>query len=154
MKFWKKAAVMALAVTLVLLPICEVSATSLSEAEQAKKELEEDLARTQAIIDGLKSEKKDIQAKVFELDAQLTAISEKINATQAELDAKSEEIADAEIDLEEAQAEVDAQNVAMQQRIQYMYEHGGEISYLDAFSVREVSQIFESGGIYPADNRI
>lgn len=139
MKFRKRAMIMTLVMTLVLLPIYEVSATSLSEAEEAKRELEEDLAATQAVIDGLKSEQKDIQDKVTELDNQLTVISEKINNTQEQLEAKSEEIAEVQLDLEEAQADVDVQNEAMQKRIQYMYEHGGELSYLDAF--------FRSGSI-------
>lgn len=146
MKFRKRWAVVAFAMILMFVPIYEASATSLSEAEEAKRELEEDLAKTQAVIDGLKSDRKNIQEKVLELDAQLTEISEKINNTQEALDVKSMEIADAQADLKTAQADVDEQNTAMQQRIQYMYEHGGEMSYLDAF--------FRSGSIAEFLNQV
>lgn len=45
MKFRKRWAVVAFAMILMFVPIYEASATSLSEAEEAKRELEEDRRR-------------------------------------------------------------------------------------------------------------
>lgn len=139
MRSRKKIITMLMAIVLLLFPVFEVSASSLSEAQKEKQALQAELAKAQDLIDGLKDSKEDIQSKVAELDAQLTAISEQINDTEAKLDAKSIEIEDTQALIEEAQATVDEQSVQMGQRIKYMYENSGQTSYLDAF--------FRSGSI-------
>lgn len=133
MKWWKKCSVIGLVLVLALSPLPELSATSLSEAEREKEALEEELRKAQELIDGLKDSRDDIQTKVEELDAQLTAISGQITATEEQLEAKSAQITDTEELLVEAQADVDAQMESMTKRIQYMYENSSTVSYLDAF---------------------
>lgn len=133
MKWWKKCSVIGLVLVLALSPLPELSATSLSEAEREKEALEEELRKAQELIDGLKDSRDDIQTKVEELDAQLTAISGQITATEEQLAAKSAQITDTEELLVEAQADVDAQMESMTKRIQYMYENSSTVSYLDAF---------------------
>lgn len=146
MKFRKKTTIMVCAIALMLLPIGTASASSLSEAEETKKQLESDLAATQAMIDELKDKKSGIEDAVAQLDAQLTDISVKINETQAALDAKTLEIEDTQALLAQAEADVETQNVSMQKRIQYMYENGGQLSYLEAF--------FRSGSIAEFLNQV
>lgn len=133
MKWWKKCSVLGLAAVLTLSPMLELSATSLSEAEREKEELEAQLSEAQALIDQLKDSRDDIETKVEELDAQLTTISQQISETEEKLEQKSAEITDTEELLAEAQADVDSQMEDMTKRIQYMYENSSTVSYLDAF---------------------
>lgn len=155
MKIRRKVTTAILTAVMLLSPVMEISASSLSDAQKEKENLEKQLEEAQGVIDGLKDSKADIQTKVKELDQQLTSISLEITNTQAQLEEKSAEITDTQSELEDAQADVASQAEAMSKRIQFMYENSGKMSYLEAFfSIRQYGRIFESGRIYPADFRI
>lgn len=141
MKCWRRLFVLGLAMLMLLSPLLKLSASSLSEAQREKEELEAELEKAKELIDELKDSKQDIAAKVEELDAQLTTISMQITATQEKLDDKSAEIAQAQEELVQAQADVDEQTVTMTKRIQYMYENSYSVSYLDAlFRARDMGE--------------
>lgn len=141
MKCWRRLFVFGLAMLMLLSPLLKLSASSLSEAQREKEELEAELEKAKELIDELKDSKQDIAAKVEELDAQLTTISMQITATQEKLDDKSAEIAQAQEELVQAQADVDEQTVTMTKRIQYMYENSYSVSYLDAlFRARNMGE--------------
>ena len=133
MKIRRKVTTAILTAVMLLSPVMEISASSLSDAQKEKENLEKQLEEAQGVIDGLKDSKADIQTKVKELDQQLTSISLEITNTQAQLEEKSAEITDTQSELEDAQADVASQAEAMSKRIQFMYENSGKMSYLEAF---------------------
>ena len=133
MKIRRKVTTAILTAVMLLSLVMEISASSLSDAQKEKENLEKQLEEAQGVIDGLKDSKADIQTKVKELDQQLTSISLEITNTQAQLEEKSAEITDTQSELEDAQADVASQAEAMSKRIQFMYENSGKMSYLEAF---------------------
>ena len=75
MKIRRKVTTAILTAVMLLSPVMEISASSLSDAQKEKENLEKQLEEAQSVIDGLKDSKDDIQTKVKELDQQLTGIS-------------------------------------------------------------------------------
>lgn len=133
MKRWMKPIAMIMTFIMLLLPMGEVLAGSISEAQEEKKNLEAELDKTEELIDGLKDSKDSIESKVAQLDAQLTNISNQINQMETKLDAKSAEIEDTKSLLAQAEEDEQTQYEAMKKRIQYMYENNNNLTYLEAF---------------------
>lgn len=114
-------------------PVCNVQATegsNLSEAQQEKKTLENDLQKAKELIDSLKGSKEDIQSEVEKLDKQLNEISGKVKELESQLSKKRQEIADTESALNKAKEQEKKQYRNMKKRIQFMYENG-QTSYVE-----------------------
>lgn len=114
-------------------PVCNVQATeesNLSEAQQEKKTLENDLQKANELIDSLKGSKEDIQSEVEKLDKQLNEISGKVKELESRLSKKRQEIADTESALNKAKEQEKKQYRNMKKRIQFMYENG-QTSYVE-----------------------
>lgn len=114
-------------------PVCNVQATEesyLSEAQQEKKTLENDLQKAKELIDSLKGSKEDIQSEVEKLDKQLNEISGKVKELESRLSKKRQEIADTESALNKAKEQEKKQYRNMKKRIQFMYENG-QTSYVE-----------------------
>ena len=113
--------------------VCNVQATeesNLSEAQQEKKTLENDLQKAKALIDSLKGSKEDIQSEVEKLDKQLNELSGKVKELESRLSKKRQEIADTESALNKAKEQEKKQYRNMKKRIQFMYENG-QTSYVE-----------------------
>lgn len=114
-------------------PVCNVQATegsNLSEAQQEKKTLENDLQKAKELIDSLKGSKEDIQSEVEKLDKQLNEISGKVKELESQLSKKRQEIANTESALNKAKEQEKKQYRNMKKRIQFMYENG-QTSYVE-----------------------
>ena len=114
-------------------PVCNVQATeesNLSEAQQEKKTLENDLQKAKELIDSLKGSKEDIQSEVEKLDKQLNEISGKVKELESRLSIKRQEIANTESALNKAKEQEKKQYRNMKKRIQFMYENG-QTSYVE-----------------------
>lgn len=114
-------------------PVCNVQATeesNLSEAQQEKKTLENDLQKAKELIDSIKGSKEDIQSEVEKLDKQLNEISGKVKEFESRLSKKRQEIADTESALNKAKEQEKKQYRNMKKRIQFMYENG-QTSYVE-----------------------
>ena len=108
-------------------PVCNVQATeesNLSEAQQEKKTLENDLQKAK------EGSKEDIQSEVEKLDKQLNEISGKVKEFESRLSKKRQEIADTESALNKAKEQEKKQYRNMKKRIQFMYENG-QTSYVE-----------------------
>ena len=132
MRRWKKPLTILLSLMLLGAPALQISASSISEAQQEKKDLEKELADAQNLIDGLKDSKEDIETKVSQLDAKLTDIAGRINDLEVQLEQKNTEISNAQEQLSQAQADENAQYEQMKKRIKYMYENGSNMSLLES----------------------
>lgn len=98
-------------------------ASSLSEAQKEKKELEQELKKAQKIIDELKTSQGDVQENIKNLNSRLVEISAQITSLEENLTDKSNEIIQTKDELDVAQQKADCQYEDMKVRIQYMYEN-------------------------------
>ncbi len=107
-----------------------VSASSITEAQEEKDELEKALKQVQTLIDELQTSQGDVEESIQNLNQQLIDISAKITSLEKELTEKSNDIVDTQAQLQEAQEDAATQYEEMKVRIQFMYEHSTD-SYLE-----------------------
>lgn len=131
MRYWKKSITILLSVVLAVMPALELSASGLSEAEKEKAALEAELEEAQALIDGLKGSKENIESKVRQLDARLTEIESRILSLEEKLEQTNVQIEDTKELLQEAEEDESIQYERMKYRIKYMYENGSSMSMLE-----------------------
>lgn len=108
----------------------KAAAGSISDAQQEKEALENQLEEAQELIDSLSDSKEDMEANVQQLDEKLTEISEEITALELKLDQKESMITDTREALAEARADVKSQYESMKVRIRFIYENSS-VSYLE-----------------------
>ncbi|PXV90137.1 murein DD-endopeptidase MepM/ murein hydrolase activator NlpD [Lachnotalea glycerini] len=118
--------------------------TSSEQAQQEKKELEEELENanseseelksgledTQKAIDSLADKKSNIESYVKDLDSQLNSITEKIEEICSQIDVKELEIEETAKELEKAEEDAANQYEVMKKRIKFMYENGN-VAYIE-----------------------
>lgn len=128
-----------LAIVMMAVILCgtSVSATNLSEVDQAtvaakQQEIEEaqqeqeniksSISDLESIVEELQSKKSDLSAYIQSVDSSISELTDKISGYESLISQKEEEIAEREAELEEALAQEEEQYAAMYVRIQYMYE--------------------------------
>lgn len=116
-----------------------VSAATIPELEQQKKDHESQLNRVTGQISEMEDEQAILEEEISDLDSEVinmfTSISlleDEITDKQGDITVTEGEIAQAQADYEEAQATEQEQYESMKIRIQYMYEQGDD-SYLQLF---------------------
>ncbi len=107
-------------------------ATSISEEETKKQELENELKNADDILEELKDKKNDAKEYITAMDQKLSYIEMEIASLSAQMDEKNEEIKKAKKDLKRAQKEMKRQYADMKKRIQFLYE-GGETKVIELF---------------------
>lgn len=99
-------------------------ASSISEAESAKKQLEQQKKETEAEVAGLRQEKGNLLTYIEKLDKQVAALDEKISATNDKIKKTDQKIEKKKDELKIAREEEAKQYASMKLRIKYMYENG------------------------------
>jgi murein DD-endopeptidase MepM/ murein hydrolase activator NlpD len=97
---------------------------SISDAKNAKAELEKKKKEITAKIEALEKEKDDILVYVEKLDKQLSELEEEIEETNVRLSETEGTLEVTRQELSVAKAEEEKQYEAMKLRIKYMYENG------------------------------
>lgn len=114
-------------------------ATSLTDLEGQKEELEDKKQEAQAIVDKMDSEKDNILAAIQELDNQVAELNIQINDLEAQKEELNNNISETEVKLADAEAKEREQYEAMKLRIQYSYEND-DYNYLDVvFTSSDIS---------------
>ena len=114
-------------------------ATSLTDLEGQKEELEDKKQEAQAIVDKMDSEKDNILAAIQELDNQVADLNIQINELEVQKEDLNNTIAETEIKLADAEKKEQEQYEAMKLRIQYSYEND-DYNYLDVvFTSSDIS---------------
>lgn len=108
-----------------------VCAITKEEAEEQKKDAEENEQNAKDVLDSLEEQQNNVVKEVEELDAQVTDIQSQITAKTKESQKLQNTIENTQKELEQAQIAEDNQYEAMKERIQYLYEEG-EVDYVDA----------------------
>lgn len=119
----------------------QVSATSISDLRDEKKQKESKKEEAESVLAQLQNEQNSILDAIAELDAQVAEYTNQIT----ELEAKQSELEDnieiKKAELAVAEEEEQAQYEAMKERIKYAYENGTP-SYLDVlFTTSDISDM-------------
>lgn len=120
----KKGICIGLAVLLAFSAVAPVQATTITDAQNAKKKTEKDLNEVNSQINSLEGQKANLANEVEEMDSQLVDILTSISICQEEIANKEKEIAQAKEELAAAIVKEEEQDEAMKKRIKFMYEQG------------------------------
>ena len=123
---------MALAVVMSLLPVMQVNAVTISDAQKQKEEAEKNLNSVNENINTIESGKGEIEGEIAEIDAQLVDLLLTVDVLTGDINDKEKQIQDAQTQYDEAKAKEEEQHAAMDKRIKFMYEKGNT-SYLELF---------------------
>lgn len=128
------------------LSFCQsAGAAAVKNAQNKKKQAEEDLNKINNDISNIHSAQQNLQAEMQSYDKQLMALLTDMELLKADMETQEQKISQAKTDLAAAEKDEKDQYQAMKQRIQYMYENGNQ-SMLDA--------ILESKSITDFLNRV
>ncbi|MDD6332274.1 MAG: peptidoglycan DD-metalloendopeptidase family protein [Clostridium sp.] len=136
MRKWPRITKALIAIGLVLTISTQVYATSMDDAQQDKKDAEDNKDQAEKILTELESKKSDIETYVSELDTQMADIQNRINDLNNQKSELETQIAQKQADLETAKSKEQKQYADMCARIQFMYEND-EAGYADAFLTSE-----------------
>lgn len=140
MKCWKKTAVLMSIVLLVgeipsssdaLVAKATTTQQQITQTQQEKNELENQLSQTQENLEDLKGEHKSLQGELSNLNQQLTSVSAKLEELEGQIRDKEQEIAETQAALDEAKATENWQYACMVIRVREMYERN-DTSYINA----------------------
>ncbi len=120
--------------------------TTIQEAEDEKKALENKKADLEKSIESMEQEKEDIVAYIEELDRKLNELSQEIDTLKGKISDANENLEQIKVDLAEAEECAQNQYDTMKKRIKYMYENGSQ-DYLEillsASSISDLLNRFE-----------
>lgn len=120
--------------------------TTIQEAEDEKKALENKKADLEKSIESMEQEKEDIVSYIEELDRKLNELSQEIDTLKGKISDANENLEQIKVDLAEAEECAQNQYDTMKKRIKYMYENGSQ-DYLEillsASSISDLLNRFE-----------
>lgn len=121
------------ALTMFVVVVEPVSATTISDLQKQKAENEKQLENVNQQISDYKGAQADINSEIEELDAEMVTLLTDINLIEEAIANKEEEIAQTQLDYDAAVATKEEQYESMKIRIKFMYEQG-DVSYLQLFT--------------------
>ena len=121
----KRIVCLTLALMMTATQVVSVSASREDELRQEQAATSAQLDATYAQIDQLYSAKQQLQDEINSLDANLVNVMVSIQTLEGDISNKEADIQQTQADLQKAQNAKDKQYAAMKQRIQYLYEKGG-----------------------------
>ena len=121
----KRIVCLTLALMMTATQVVSVSASREDELREEQAATSAQLDATYAQIDQLYSAKQQLQDEINSLDANLVNVMVSIQTLEGDISNKEADIQQTQEDLQKAQNAKDKQYEAMKQRIQYLYEKGG-----------------------------
>ena len=121
----KRIVCLTLALMMTSAQVVSVSASREDELREEQAATSAQLDATYAQIDQLYSAKQQLQDEINSLDANLVNVMVSIQTLEGDISNKEADIQQTQADLQKAQNAKDKQYAAMKQRIQYLYEKGG-----------------------------
>ena len=121
----KRIVCLTLALMMTASQVVSVSASREDELREEQAATSAQLDATYAQIDQLYSAKQQLQEEINTLDANLVNVMVSIQTLEGDISNKEADIQQTQEDLQKAQNAKDKQYEAMKQRIQYLYEKGG-----------------------------
>lgn len=121
----KRIVCLTLALMMTATQVVSVSASREDELREEQAATSAQLDATYAQIDQLYSAKQQLEDEINSLDANLVNVMVSIQTLEGDISNKEADIQQTQADLQKAQNAKDKQYAAMKQRIQYLYEKGG-----------------------------
>lgn len=121
----KRIVCLMLAVMMMGTQVATVSASREEELREEQAWTSAQLDATYSQIDQLYADKEQLQNEIAALDANLVNVMVSIQTLEGDISNKQADIEQTQSDLQKAQNAKDKQYEAMKQRIQYLYEKGG-----------------------------
>ncbi len=121
----KRIVCLMLAVMMMGIQVATVSASREEELREEQAWTSAQLDATYSQIDQLYAAKEQLQNEIAALDANLVNVMVSIQTLEGDISNKQADIEQTQSDLQKAQNAKDKQYEAMKQRIQYLYEKGG-----------------------------
>ena len=121
----KRIVCLTLALMMTATQVVSVSASREDELREEQAATSAQLDAIYAQIDQLYSAKQQLQDEINSLDANLVNVMVSIQTLEGDISNKEADIQQTQADLQKAQNAKDKQYAAMKQRIQYLYEKGG-----------------------------
>lgn len=119
----------------------QVSATSISDLRDEKKQKESKKEEAESVLAQLQTEQNNILEAIAELDAQVAEYTNQITELEARQTELEDNIEVKKVELAEAEEEEEAQYEAMKERIKYSYENGTP-TYLEVlFTTSDISDM-------------
>ena len=103
-----------------------IQASSISDAEAAKKQLEQQKKATEAEIADLKKDKGDLLSYIEKLDQKVAKLDSEISDTNSKIEKTNKKLETTKEELKIAKEEEEKQYASMKLRIKYMYENGSK----------------------------
>lgn len=119
---------------LVVSSVTNVFATQqqINDAKKQKEAAQSKLNSIQNDIENIESSQEEVQAEIEEIDSQLVDLLLTVNLINSDIQDKEQQIIIAEDEYVQAQETEEAQRIAMNKRIKFMYEKG-DSSYMELF---------------------
>ena len=105
-------------------------ASTLSDAKNSKKELEDNKSKAESQVSKLQQKQKKLEASIKKLDKKMSVLDTRLNKLTNQLEDKRTALANTKEELVQAKEDEKNQYTAMKKRLKYMYE-SGDTNYLD-----------------------
>lgn len=120
-----------LALIFILSFILPAYADELDEARQRLQDLNQQIDARQANMEGVKQQQRSIMTEIQSLDQNIKTVEQKINSLNTDIAQLEKAIAKTEEEINREEQELDKQVDILGERLVYVYEKGGQASYLE-----------------------
>lgn len=134
-KLWRtKVIAVSMAVLVGLSCFINTDASALKDAQDKKNQAQNELDSANQQIEAIEQEKNELQAQIQALDAELVDVILNLDILETELADKQEQLEQVTEQLAQAEEDEEVQYDLMVKRIVYIYENGGDSSYLSVIT--------------------
>lgn len=127
----KRSLAMFMALIFILSFILPVYADEIDEARQRLQDLNQQINAQQANVDGVKQRQRSIMSQIQSLDQSIKSVEQNINALNTDIGQLEKAIAKTRQEISQEEKELDKQVDILGERLVYVYEKGGQASYLE-----------------------
>lgn len=131
MSQFKRSLGIVMAVFFILSFILPVYADEIDEARQRLQDINQEITARQATMEGVKQQERSIMSQIQSLDQNIKTVQDSINALNAEIRQLEAAITKTQAAIKAEEEELDKQVDILGERLVYVYEKGGQASYLE-----------------------
>jgi len=111
--------------------IIPVYASELEEAKQKLQQLNQQINAQQSNINAARQKQSSVMNEISALDQSIKSVEDKINALNKDISQLEKEIERTQKEISQQEEELDKQVEILGERLVYVYEQGGQASYLE-----------------------
>ncbi|HCF49753.1 MAG TPA: peptidase M23 [Syntrophomonas sp.] len=111
--------------------ILPVYADEIDEAREKLQQINQQIDAQQANVNAARSKQRSVVSQISALDQDIKSIEEKIKSLNDDIQQLEKEISQTQKDISQKEKELDKQVEILGERLVYVYEEGGQASYLE-----------------------